>query len=61
MTMDFGGLSAPGATLSHSYFACANFSGANLARSHFDSVALMAASLAEWIFVEQTFRTPVSF
>ena len=46
MTMDFGGLKAPGATLSHSYFACSNFSGANLARSHFDNVSLMAASLA---------------
>jgi len=47
MTMDFGGMNAPGATLSYGYFACSNFSAAHLARAHLDHTAFMAARLAD--------------
>jgi hypothetical protein len=45
MRLDFGGLRAPGAKLSHGYFACANFRGANLANSHLDYTSFMATDL----------------
>jgi hypothetical protein len=47
MAMDFGGLNAPGATFSHSYFACSNFAAAHLARARLDHTAFMAATLAD--------------
>jgi Pentapeptide repeats (8 copies) len=46
MTMDFGGLHAPGAHLSYGYFACSNFAAAQLRRSHLNNTSFMAATLA---------------
>ena len=47
MTMDFGGLSAQGGNLSYGYFACSNFAGAHLRRSHLNNTSFMAATLSE--------------
>jgi hypothetical protein len=46
MQMDFGGLRAPGAILPYGYFACSNFSGAQLMRAHMDHTSLMAADMS---------------
>jgi hypothetical protein len=45
MRLDFGGLRAPGAKLSHGYFPCANLRGANLANSNLDYTSFMATDL----------------
>lgn len=46
MSMDFGGLDAPGATLSYGFFACSNFAAARLRRARLDHTSLMASNLA---------------
>jgi Pentapeptide repeats (8 copies) len=46
MQMDFGGLNAAGADLSHGYFACGNFAGAKLMRTHLENTAFMASDLS---------------
>jgi hypothetical protein len=46
MSMDFGGLKAAGANFSYGFFACSNFAGAQLSRSHLNNTSFMAATFA---------------
>jgi hypothetical protein len=46
MNMDFGGLQAAGGRFSYGFFACSNFAGARLVRSHLDNTKFMGATLA---------------